>query len=159
MNAKQQAAADLRRLSHMLKGIIAIGDDLEAAGSLEQAATETQSRLLSLDAQETATKQRLADMEVTLSTAARTVATTLADANDRATEITADATSATKAVINAAHTEAKQIVGKAKGIAADLDGAITDRRNTLRDMNSEIASAQARLDSVNAELSIIRRKL
>lgn len=159
MNAKQQAAADLRRLSQMLKGIIAIGDDLEALGSIEQAVAEAQSRIIKLQGDEAALKQRLAEMDVVLATAQQALTATVQTADDRAADITANAVGGAKSILEQAARQAANIVQIAKQSSVDMDADLKDKRGLLRSLNTDINVAQSRLDEVNAKLSELRKRL
>lgn len=159
MNAKQQAAADLRRMSQMLKGIIAVGDDLEALGSIEQAEAEAKSRIIKLQGDEEALKGRLAQMDDVLSTSQLALQATIRKADENAADIKAAAVEDAKTIVDGALRKAASIVSAASQSVADIDASLKDKRGLLRSLNTDIAAAQSRLDEVNAMLAAARRKL
>lgn len=159
MNAKQQAAHDLRRFGQMLKGIIAIGDDLEILGSIEQAEAEARSRIIKLQGEEVDIRQRLVDADATLQAATMSVESVKRKAQEEADGIWAGAVNTAAAHIEDAKRQAANVVSVAKQEARDLDAALKDKRGLLRGLNADITSAQTRLDEVNAMLAAARRKL
>jgi cell division septum initiation protein DivIVA len=159
MNNKQQAAHDLRRLSQMLKGVIAIGDDLEALGSIEQAVAEAQSRIIKLQGEESELKQRLVEMDTALQGATLSVESQKRQADERAAETAAKATREARAIIQEAAGQAANIVSLAKQTGEDIDIALRDKRALLHQLNLDIGAAQSRLDEVNAKLSELRKRL
>lgn len=159
MNAKQQAAADLRRMSQMLKGIIAVGDELEALGSIEQAVAEAQSRIIKLQGDEEALRLRLIDADATLQAATMAVESVTRKADEQANNFKLMAVSEAKAIVDEARRQAANIIHNAKESAADLDASYKDKRALLRSLNSDTVQAQSRLDEVNAKLSELRKRL
>lgn len=159
MNAKQQAAADLRRMSQMLKGIIAVGDELEALGSIEQAVAEAQSRIIKLQGDEEALRLRLIDADATLQAATMAVESVTRKADEQANNFKLMAVSEAKAIVDEARRQAANIIHNAKESAADLDASYKDKRGLLRSLNADTVQAQSRLDEVNAKLSELRKRL
>lgn len=159
MNTKQQAATDLKRLSQMLKGVIAIGDDLETLGSIEQAEAEARSRIIKLQDDEEAIRLRLVDADATLQAATVSVESVKRKADERAAQMIADATVSADSAISFAKDRSAQIVDAAKQTANELDASLKDKRGLLRSLNADITAAQSRLDEVNAKLSELRKRL
>jgi cell division septum initiation protein DivIVA len=159
MNTKQQAAADLKRMSQMLKGIIAIGDDLEAMGSIEQALAESQSRIIKLQGEELELRQRLVSMEDVLKTSQDALQATIRKSDERAAEIASTAEAGAKRIVSEAVDRAFGIVEAAKQEARGLDADLKDKRALIRTLDVDIRAGQARLDEVNAKLSELRKRL
>lgn len=158
-NAKQQAAADLKRLSLTLKGILALGDDLDKLGSIEQATAEANSRLELLHAQAGDLQQAIDE---------KTQA--LAGVKDMADGMAKDAEAAAVASRENASRVAKQILDDAKAQAADLlAGAnaaaleINQRAQVearaLQAVEGAIADKQAVLDALNAQIAAVKQQI
>lgn len=159
MNAKQLAAADLRKLSVFLKGIIAIGEDLETLGSIEQAVADANSRVIKLQADEQEMKDRVAAAEAALDNANRKAADVRKEADEAAAETGRAATAKAAIILSEALASADRTQKAAEQSAADLDATLASRRAMLVGINSEVAMAQTRLDDVNDKLSDLRKRL
>lgn len=155
---KMRAAADLRKLSMMFRGLVDVGVELEAVGSLEQAAAEAESSLT-----RTRGLVEAANAEL-VAASARVVG-----ANRRAQQITDAATAAAADQAQAAErdaaalktdakAEAERIVQQALQRAAAITNSAKAAQQTLDLINGEITVQQGKLDDINTQIADLRRK-
>lgn len=158
-NPKLQAAHDLRKLSVMLKGILAVGEDLERLGSLEQAEQEMRSRVATLTDQEARLTVSLATVTSGLGAAKAQADQVIQTAREGAKEIRRKATEQATEIVHQAERTAAQsrseaaderaswvsACGQRQAELVELDHGVTTRRTELATIMDEIAAVKARL--------------
>lgn len=156
MNAKLQAVQDLKRFSAQFKGILAIGEDLEKLGSLEQRIEESQVLLAKLQAERTtaeaAIKAAQAEKDAELEQAKTLRAKNMAEgkkiidtAKFRAEEAAKAAEQ--KAVETRGGLEREYEAMRARVVSASkelqrVEAAIADRQKQLDTLTAHVASAK-----------------
>lgn len=159
MSDKQQAAADLKRLAVMFKGIIALADDLDSLGSMEQAELEAKSRVGAMQEAEKAAKDRVNAFDASL-------ADKQAAARSERDQLLAEADDE----LSRAKEEAGRVVTEAEAKAGKIIASAEDRRKTIEAQNAArveelqtttaaAIDAQAKLDEINKQLEGVRRKI
>lgn len=161
-NAKLQAAHDLKKLSVMLGGIIALGDDIESLGSIEQATLEAESRLKALQEEARKASEELARL-VQLGTsainetqrktaeAAREVEQLLFTAKEVAEEIVAKAKASAVAEREAAEQHIAIVdaqVAEQRQVLAALDEAVKDRNLQLETLRTTVAEVKRQIQAI-----------
>lgn len=152
-NPKQAAFENLQRLSVTLRDIIAIGPELAAIGSIEQATTEAQRKLDAVRSQLNTETRSHADRLTSERAAAEAE---LSGSRVKAGRIQADAENAASRKLKDANDRAETILADAQAralkIESDLGLAIADRRTAL-------AEAQHELDVVREAIADTTRCL
>lgn len=156
---KMNAANELRKFANGFRSLLAMTDDLEKLGSIENSVVEAQSRIDGLKLQEDAAKERIANMGAEFAQAQ-------ADATASASKIINDARSDAEMVRKAAEATAAQMreaaaadVAKATEKLAGVNADLAGGRVALGDLKTEIEQSQSRLDEIKAELAALRRKV
>lgn len=146
---KTQAVADIRRLALFLQGITAIGDDLEALGSLENAAAEAQARLTATTSQEAAARA-----------AAETATAALTDLQTQQHALQATIDAAVQAALDDAHRRADALMADAEARhaarCAETDGQVADAQAAAEAFRDQATASRAELDAAQLELAGVR---
>lgn len=158
-NPKLQAAHDLRKLSVMLKGILAVGDDLERIGSLEQAETEIRSRVTMLAEQETALKASVAGVTAGLSTVRAEADRLLSAARADSEALRAKAQGQADTLIAEAQRAAREVMAAAKTTRDEVVAEIGRKRAELIALDREIATRQRALTGIRDEITAVKARL
>lgn len=159
MNDKQLAAAELARFAMMLRGVMAIGPDLEKLGSFEQAEAEVRSRVDKLQADEAAAKARVDGFDQ----AYEKKRLAAKDASDQliaaAEQSKADAVAAGKRIVAEAQARADGITSAARTEADKVRDDTANASAALDQINSEIAAKSKQLDQIKTELAAVLKRI
>jgi chromosome segregation ATPase len=154
MNVKLQFAEDVERLLQAIAGgqfagIVEYAKQVGSVGSLEQAATEAESRL------DKAKRDLTLEDQVWKDTQAQWLAACdkmKQDADAYAAKIKADAdVVATKVTAQAQESSAK-VLSAAQATANDLAGKISQAKNDLNDLQGMLSSAKDKLSALNIQI-------
>lgn len=154
MSTKQQAANDLRNLGNRMKGIIALADDLEIMGSMEQAEQEIKNRIALAETQEGNAALRLKEVQARVTEAEGIVNSTRAAAaqiEDRAKR-EADGIRA-KAI-----EEARAIEGESKKRLAELEVMYKERTSHLAGVKLDITAQSGTLQQLNDKIQKVKEE-
>lgn len=151
----QQAAADVKATARSMRAVIAMADQLEAIGSIDQAASEAQQRLDKAVADEATAqgqlldaKQQLADTAALIDAAKAEAAHLVEAARVSAADIIADA-----------QTQGQAAIETAQQRASTIDASIADKQTALNTVLSDIDTAQHQLDTLNGKIADARTSI
>lgn len=159
MNTKQQAAEDIRKIGRMLKGFIALGDDLERLGSLENAAQEAESRFNSAKVAEEAASKDLARAIEDIDKAKASASQLVADARLLSDQTVSIGKKTAEEAVAQARKAAEQLVTDAKRLKADIDAVADQRQRQADDLAKTIDARQAKLQELETKLAEFRAKI
>lgn len=146
---KTQAVADIRRLALFLQGITAIGDDLEALGSLENAAAEAEARLTAFRSQ-----------EATAQAAAALATEALRDLQTQQAALQSTIAASVQSAMQAAYGDASKILSNAQTQAeaklAEAEGRVADAQAAANAFRDQATAARTDLEMVQADLAAVR---
>ena len=174
MTTTSEARKNIKYLSSVLRGLVALDDELEEVGSIEKLATQKQIVVDGLDRQEVAARQRLNELakeydarrrsaEAEVQTMTASAATVLAEAEAKRQEAlnasmrVADEIAELK---QAAATDAEALLAtartKADAIAADTEAHLRANHaqvsKELEAVRNEVKAEQAALATVKADI-------
>lgn len=194
MNTASEARKNIKYLSSVLRGLVALDAELEEVGSIERMVTQKQSALDVLTREEAAARERIdglsdeykakvADAEtraaaitvqaegllveakdqhnatVAESEKARgDIADMLAAATQSAEDVVTNGRAEAERLVNAATSDANNIVAAAKSKEAAANERIGGVNERLAALNAECEAAQARLDEINAETDRVLKR-
>lgn len=156
---KMNAANELRTFANRFRATLAVADDMEKLGSIENAIGEAEAKLSSVKVE----RDRIsADFDSAKSE--------VANARGKADGIVADANAKANAIIEAAQGRADDVVkeaqrtAEAKAAAAKVASdavavKVTKQREILAGLNAEIGDAETRLTAARNEIESIRKRL
>lgn len=150
MNAKQLAAEDLKKLAKLFRGILALTDDIELSGSLDQAVDESKRRLEVARLQEADAKADLILAEVQKDQAQSDTAIYVDQAKDAKAKLDAVQLQVEEAValreknLNAAE-ESRQHRHEAEEGVAAAKKQMQKFSQEVKEKLEDIASREARL--------------
>lgn len=158
MSAKMSAVEDIRKLARSLKGLIALADELESVGSLEQAMAESKGRAEALIKQEREARAKKEEAAKELADIEEKAATVKQAADDYAAQ--------TKARVSAELADQRREFDEAKAEAhKKLQDEAERAKLSLKEIQMEhdaiaglIAEKKAHLDSLNAEVNALKAK-
>lgn len=170
MNQFIEAADAIRTIVKRLEGFQLAANALEQIGSIDQAAKEAQAARAKAVKEADKAKDELAAVEAAMVAAKERVALTLAEANVRASALTAQAAAdadkiATAAAAAMAKAQAEHQASLA-AFAAEVKAEVAKHKDIAKKakdkaeaLEAEIAEKQGQLDSLNAMLAEIKTKL
>lgn len=174
MSDKTKAAKDLRALAAPYANMLAVADDLEAAGGLDSYAAKIKGSIEALRRDEDAAKARVAAAveghKATLAdhqAQVKAVHTAADRAKAGADEYVAQQKRAANQIVAEARTSASSIIDQAKKSAEAAVAGFQDRATAaavnankaeqkLYDIEEEITKRQAVLASINSQLNALR---
>lgn len=159
MNEKQQAADELKRFATMLQGIPAIAADLDRLGSLDQAELEAKGRVAKLQADERASKDRVAGFEAEYAKKRDEAKKQSDDLRAAAEKVVDDANEQAEKIVADANAKRDRIIADADSKRADMASEISKSQVQLTSLKGEIKNAQATLDDINSQIDMVRKRI
>jgi chromosome segregation ATPase len=156
---KINAANEIKRFANSFRHVLAAADDLEKAGTLENAVAEAEARMSAIKAEQ---EKAQAGIDQAKEKAAEIVAAAQAKA-DKLVEDASD-------LLELSNSQAEKVTqdARAKASAATKQGEASLQgikeqtaaaRDDLADINAEVAEAQQKLDAVNKQLADVRKRV
>lgn len=158
-NTKLAAADDIKKLSRSLRGLIALGEDLERLGSLENAAQEAESRFNSAKVAEEAASKDLARAIEDIDKAKASASKLMADARLLSDQTVTIGKKTAEDAVAQARKAAEQLVTDAKRLKADIDAMADQRQKQADDLAKTIDARQVKLQELETKLAEFRAKI
>ncbi len=158
MNDKQKAVEDIKKLSRMMKGLIALGDDLETLNSIDQAVSEAKARLAAQQAEEQAVLDRCVQMKAEAEKAVLVAQEVRVKIECDAQKVLSDAKGEAQALVEKAKGEALVIVMEAQKkekVSLDVVAMLNDQKAALE---VQVNEARAKLAELEAKLAALKAK-
>ena len=154
-NSKIAAVEGFRNLTKSLKALIALSDELEAVGNLQQASDELtagvgklrkeRDALLAGNAEASAAAK--ADADAVKDAARKAADALLTDAKAKADKVIADANAAADTLLANAHADLADTEKKLAGCSA----AVTDAQTRHAALESDVTALEAKMDKLQAQ--------
>jgi len=156
---KQQAVKDLKKVAVMFSGIVALSEEIEKLGSLEQCVEEAESRVRVLQARETELDRILEAHKGDITKArvqADAIRTTTKESAD---QVLAEASRNAVEIQDAAHAAAKQIAEETESALSSTKAEIHAAKKKLTEIVAAVTNAQSQLESLNAGIAKMKEKV
>jgi len=159
MSDKLKAVEDIKKLAKSLKGIVALADDLESLGSMEQAIRETVQRLDAWKAEEAKALELKSKAECDLESAYNEARAVSANAKEAADRMYSNTKSEVQGLLDAAKEEARIMISEALAAKDQVEKEAAKVKGDLNAVVEEIAKKQAALQDLNSQIEMIRKKV
>jgi chromosome segregation ATPase len=159
MNTKQQTVNDIKKLSVTLRGILAVGDELERLGSLEQSTHESETRLKALRSEVETAKDALRVLESDKKKAKADAGILRQRGEDERKELLAKVQVEVEALRLEAAQKAVQESVKAQDELQAVKIATANAKAKLSGLTDSIKEKQTQLEALNKQITSVKEVL
>lgn len=159
MNAKLKTVEDIRHLANTFKGLIALADELEHLGKLEQTIQETEGRTARARAEEADAKEALREARAELGKAQARSKQAVEDCHRTCDNMLAEAGKEAAKTVSDAQAKASDMRKKSAEELSKLTRGIEAAKAQLGTLNDQVKEKQSALDALKSKLAEIRQKL
>jgi polyhydroxyalkanoate synthesis regulator phasin len=158
MNTKQKAVEDIKKFGRMYKGFLAVAEDLERLGSLEQAMKEAEGRMALMLDEEKKKAAELEEMGRNLESVKAEGAQILRAANSDASAIVKEAMAKGEELVVSADAIAAQTKAKAEELYAEAEKEVKAMSDKVMVLDSEITAKEAQLKELEEQIAAIKER-
>ena len=157
MTTTSEARKNIKYLSSVLRGLVALDDELEEVGSIEKLAIQKQAVVDGLDRQEVAARQRLNELAKEYDARRRSAEAEVQTMTANAAAVLADAQAQRQEAATALDRVREDIVAKMQTAATDADAVLAEARTKAAAIAADTeAHLRANHAQVSKELEAVR---
>lgn len=156
---KINAVNELRRFANGFRNLLAVADDLERLGQIENAEAEAKARLDALMGRIATAARELERIEAGRAAAEAECNKRREQAEAEAAQIIAAAKEQAQRRLTEIEARAEALLARAKNDADAVASATIEAREKLKALEAEIAAKTAQLDDINRQREALRARL